>query len=200
MIYVNFGGSRDSLKQNLAMQFCKNRNKDVSVLTETHINLDQIHNIRNNWLGAIFFPPGDSQKDCLSCFMWVLKVLLRLTMIQKGILCPLRLLPLMAEFPVFMSFHGIAPRNSWIGGVSLNAFKIIWEIKNEGNENKIILGGFNFTMDETEKDGRNKTLYRCRFNYALSKLIVDNRLEDLWTRENPDSSEFTIDLLAQDLG
>ena len=34
-------------------------------------------------------------------------------------------------------------------------------------------------------------LYRCCFNYALSKLIVDNELEDLWRRENSDSSEFT---------
>ena len=30
-------------------------------------------------------------------------------------------------------------------------------------------------------------LYICRFNYALSKLIVDNGLVDLWRRENPDS-------------
>ena len=48
-------------------------------------------------------------------------------------------------------------------------------------------------MDEIERDGRNKTLYRCRFNYTLSKLIVDNGLDDLWRRENPDSSEFTCD-------
>ena len=60
MIYDNFGGIRDPLKQNLALQFCRNRNKDVNILTETHINLDQIHHIRNNWLGAIFFSPGDS--------------------------------------------------------------------------------------------------------------------------------------------
>ena len=60
MIYDNFNGIRDPLKQNLALQFCRNRNKDVSTLTETHINLDQIHHIRNNWLGAIFFSPGDS--------------------------------------------------------------------------------------------------------------------------------------------
>ena len=33
---------------------------DVSILTETHISLDQIHHIRNNRLGAIFFSPGDS--------------------------------------------------------------------------------------------------------------------------------------------
>ena len=65
------------------------------------------------------------------------------------------------------------------------------ENKNEGNENKIILGDFNCTVDKMEKDGRNKTLYKCHFNYALSKLIVDNGLEDLWRRENPDSSEFT---------
>ena len=29
------------------------------------------------------------------------------------------------------------------------------------------------------------------FQLCLSKLIVDNGLEDLWRRENPDSSEFT---------
>ena len=53
------------------------------------------------------------------------------------------------------------------------------ENKNEGNENKLILGDLNYTMNKTEKDGRNKTLYRCRFNYTLPKLIVDYGLEDL---------------------
>ena len=65
------------------------------------------------------------------------------------------------------------------------------ESKNEGNENKIILGDFNCTMDKMERYGRNKTLYICLFNYTLSKLIVNNRLEDPWRRKNPDSSEFT---------
>ena len=53
------------------------------------------------------------------------------------------------------------------------------ENKNEGNENEIILGDFNCAMDKMKKDGRNKTLYKCNFNYALLKLIVDNGLEDL---------------------
>ena len=65
------------------------------------------------------------------------------------------------------------------------------ENKNDGNENKIILGDFNCTMDKMERNGRNKTLYKCHFNCALSKIIVDNRLEGLWRRENPDSPEFT---------
>ena len=41
----------------------KNKSKANSILTETHINHDQTHHqihIGNNWLGPIFFSPGDS--------------------------------------------------------------------------------------------------------------------------------------------
>ena len=62
--------------------------------------------------------------------------------------------------------------------------------RNERNENKIMLGDLNCTMDKIDRDGENKTqrLYGCCSNYALPKRIVDNGLEDLWRRENP---EFT---------
>ena len=65
--------------------------------------------------------------------------------------------------------------------------------KNEGNENKIIFGDLNCTMDKINRDVENKTqrLYRCCCNCALSKIIMDNKLEDLWRKENPDSPEFT---------
>ena len=65
--------------------------------------------------------------------------------------------------------------------------------KNDGNEIKIILGNLNCTMDKKDRNGENKTqrLYRCCSNYVLSKLIVDNGLEDLWRREKPDSPEST---------
>ena len=67
MIYVNFGGIRDPLKQNLALQFCRNRNKDASILTETRINFDQIHHIRNKWLASIFFLKVTPSNDRLLC-------------------------------------------------------------------------------------------------------------------------------------
>ena len=60
MIYDNVGGIRDPLKQDLALDLCRKNPKDISILTETHINHDQIYHIRNNWLGSIFFSPGDS--------------------------------------------------------------------------------------------------------------------------------------------
>ena len=49
------------------------------------------------------------------------------------------------------------------------------ENKNEGNENRKILGNSNCTMDKMDSYGENKTqrLYRCCSNYVL---IVDNGL------------------------
>ena len=66
------------------------------------------------------------------------------------------------------------------------------ENRTQENENNIILGGFNCTTDKIDRDDGNKIqkTYRCRSNFALSKLIVDNELEGLWRMENPDTSEF----------
>ena len=59
-------------------------------------------------------------------------------------------------------------------------------------------------MDKIDRDGENKieTLSRCCFNYALSKIIVYNGLEDLWRRENRDSPDSTCHdrSFAKDLG
>ena len=35
----------------------------------------------------------------------------------------------MTEFSVFMPLQGIALGNSWLGGISLKGYKIIWKIK-----------------------------------------------------------------------
>ena len=113
-------------------------------------------------------------------------------MIQKGGLRPLGLLPLMIEFSVCAP-SGCSTRKQLARGHFFEGLQNYMQNKNEGNENKIMLGDLNCTMDKIDRDGENKTqrLYRCCSNYALSKLIVDNGLEDLWRRENPDSPEFT---------
>ena len=73
MIYDHIGTIRDPLKQDLALEFCRNQNKVISILTETHINHDQIHHIKNNWLGFNFFSLGIvTQKDaCPACVLYV---------------------------------------------------------------------------------------------------------------------------------
>ena len=75
MIYNHIVGIKDPLKQDLAHTFCRNQNKVISILAETNINHDQIHPIRNNWLGSNLFSLGYSHtKGCLPCFIWDLKV------------------------------------------------------------------------------------------------------------------------------
>ena len=58
---------------------------------------------------------------------------------------------------MFMPPQGIAPENSWIGDVSLKDYQVIWKIKKNENENKIILEDFHCTMDKMDRDGENKT-------------------------------------------
>ena len=60
-------------------------------------------------------------------------------------------------------------------------------------------------MDKTDGDGENKIqiLDSCCSNYALSQLIVDNGLEDLWRRENPDGPTLIFGkgtIVADELG
>ena len=82
------------IKELLAPKFCRNQNKVISILIETHINHDQIHHIRNNWLGSNFFSLGIvTQKNAFlaSSGLW------RMTLIQKGGLHPISLLPLFCK-------------------------------------------------------------------------------------------------------
>ena len=63
------------IKELLGLEFGRNQNKGISILTQTRINHDQIPYIRNNWLGSKFFSLGDSHtKGCLCCFIWDLKI------------------------------------------------------------------------------------------------------------------------------
>ena len=146
-----------------------------------------------DWAPSFSFLEIATQKEYFFCFIWILKVSLRLTLIQRGGLCPLRSFTLVIPSSyLFVPLQGIAPENSWLEGHVFEELQNYMQNKNEGNGNKII-SDLNCTMDKIDRDGENKTqrLYRCCSNYALSKLIVDNGLEDLWRRENPDSPEFT---------
>ena len=136
MIYDNVGGIRDPLKQDLAIEFSKkNSNKDISILTKTYINHDQIHHqihIRNNWLGPIFFSPGDSHT--IGSLVLLHPGLEGITEVDTdpkpgSVSFKVTPFPLMTEFSVLMPLQGMAPRNSRLWGVSLKDYKIIWKIK-----------------------------------------------------------------------
>ena len=98
-----------------------------------------------------------------------------------------------------MPLQGIAPENNRHLFEGLDNYM---QNKNEGNENKIILGNVNCIMDKIDRDGENKTqkLYRCFSNFSQSKFFVDNEVEDIYGEERiqiPLSSPATIGPLAR---
>ena len=138
-------------------------------------------------MGPIFFSPGDSHtKGMLFLLHLDLEGITEVDTDPKERFVSFKVTT-SNESSLFVPLQGIALENSWLG------LQNYMQNENEGNKNKIMLRGLNCTMDKIDRDGENKTqrLYRCCSNYALSKLIVDNGLEDLWSRENPDSPEFT---------
>ena len=54
-------------------------------------------------------------------------MLLRLTQIRKGDLCPSKLLLLVTELFVSMLLHDIVTENNWLKDASLKHWKIIWK-------------------------------------------------------------------------
>ena len=131
-------------------------------------------------------------KGCLSCFNWDLKV----DTDPKGRFVSFKFTPSNDRVLCVYVPSGYSTREQLDRGRFFEGLQNYMENKNKGNENKIILEDFNCTMDKINRDGENKTqrLYWCCSSYALSKLMVDNGLEDLWKRENPDSPEFSYDV------
>ena len=71
MTYANIGGIRDPLKQYQAIEFYRDESKDFSILTDSHINHDQIHHVNNNWLDHIFLSPEDSHTEGLLVLFFI---------------------------------------------------------------------------------------------------------------------------------
>ena len=109
MIYDHTGGIRDLLKQDLALEFCRNQNKVIRILTETHVNHDQIHHIRNNLLGPVFFSPGDSHtKAMLSLLHLGLEGITEVDTDPKGRFVSFKVIN-SNESCLFVPLQGIAP-------------------------------------------------------------------------------------------
>ena len=121
-----------SLKAESGTWVLQKKNKDISILTETHINHDQIHHqihIRNNWLGPIFFSPGDSHTKGLLVLLHLgLEGVTEVDTDPKGRFVSFKVTP-SNDRVLCVYALGIAPGNSCLEGVSLKDYKIIWKIK-----------------------------------------------------------------------
>ena len=146
------------MKQDLALEFCRKQNKYISILTETHINHDQIRHIRNNWLGPIFLSPGNSHiKALLAQLHRGLEGVTEVDTDPK-----VRFVYFKVTFSNNRVIYFCAPsryntRKQLIRGRFFERLQNYMKNKCEGDENKIILGDFNIAEDEMDRDGGNKT-------------------------------------------
>ena len=194
MLYANVGGIRDSEKQEIAIEFCKSQNKDICILAETHIGNEQIHKIKNNWLGPVLISPGDTfSKGLLILLHPGFPDVTEIDSDPNGRFISFKIAPSGDRVLCVYAPSGHSNREQLTRKRFFEKLSNYIDHKFEGNENKIILGDLNCTLNPMDRDERNKTQkrYRCHSNFALSKLILDQGLEDLWRRKNPDTSEFT---------
>ena len=193
---------KDPLKQDEVFKFCRNRNKDLSILTETHINFDQIQYIRNNWLDVIFFSPGDSHtKRLLVLLNLGLEGVTKVDTDPKGRFVSFKEPPSNDRVLCFYVPSGHNTRGQVARRHFFEGLKRYMEKKNEENENKIILGDFVLLwikwrgMVELKHFINVVSIMPCQ----NSSWIMAWRIYGEERTQIPLSSLATIDLLAQDL-
>ena len=129
------GGTIDPLKQDLALEFCRNQEKFISILTEIHINRDQIHQIRNNWLGPIFLSPGDSHtKGFLVLLHLGLEGITAVDTDPKGSFVSFKVTPVNGRVLCVYSPSGYSTNEQLARGRFFEGLQNYMENKNEGNE------------------------------------------------------------------
>ena len=148
------GVIRDSLKQDLALEFCRKQNKYIGILTETHVNHDQMCQTRNNWLGLSFSP---LEIGLLSQLHPGLEGVTEVDTDPKGRFVSFKVTLSNNKVHCVSATSGHNTREQLVRGCSFERLQNYMENKCEGNENKIILGDFNITMNKIDRDGRNKT-------------------------------------------
>ena len=194
MLYANVGGIRNPVKQEITLEFCKDQNKNIRILAETHINHEQIHQIRNNWSGPILISPGDTfSKGMLILLHPGFSDVAEVDSDPNGRFISFKVAPSDDRVLCVYAPSGHSHREQLIRRRFFEELQNYMDNKFKGKENKIIMGDFNCTLNMIDSDERKKTQkrYRCHSNFVFSRLIMENGLEDLWKRENPDISEFT---------
>ena len=209
MLYPNVGVIRNPVKQEITLEFCRNQKRDICILSEAHINHEQIHQIRNNWLRPIFFSPGDTvSKGILILLHPGFTDVTEVDSDPKGRFVSFKVAPSSDRVLCVYAPSGHSNREQLARGrffealqnyIKKNKFQ---ENKFQGNEKKIIIGDFNCTLDKMGRDEGNKTQkrYRCHSNFALSKLIMECRIYGGGRSRILLSSPTMIDPQAQDPG
>ena len=117
----------------------KNKNKDVSILIETHVNCDHIHHIRSNYLVPIFFPPGDSHTKGLLVLLHLgLEDITEVDSDTKGRFESFKVTPSNDKVICVYAPSGYSTREQLTRGRFFEGLNILWKIKMREMKTKYI--------------------------------------------------------------
>ena len=126
---------------------CRKQNKDNSILTETHINQDKIHQTKNNWLDPIFLSPRTTYtKGLLGQLHPGLEGVTEVDTDPKGRFVFFKITLSINRVLCVCTTLGHSTREQLIKGRFFEGLQNYMENKCQRNENKILLGDFNITI------------------------------------------------------
>ena len=190
MIYDHTSDIKDLLKQDLAHELCRRQNSLIIILTKIHINHDQIHHIGNNRLGPIFFSAGDSHtKRLLVVLHLCIESITEVNTNPEGRFVSFKVTPFNDRVLCVYAPSRYSTREQLARGRFFEKLQNYKESRNDGNENKIVLGNFSCTIHKTVGDGDIKRLAVPIMPCQNSSWTTSP--EDLWIREYPDFLEFS---------
>ena len=153
MLYASVGGIRDPVKQDITLEFCKSENKDICILAESHISHEEIHQIRNNWLGPFFFSPGDTfTKGILILLHRGFSDVTKVDSDPKGRFVSFKVAPSDDIVLCVYAPSGHSTREQLARRRFFEELQNYMDNKFKANDNKIIIGDFNCILDKMDRD------------------------------------------------
>ena len=127
----------------------RSQNKDICIISETHINQEQIHQIRNNWLGPIFFSPGNTfSKDILILLHPGFIDVTEVDIDPKERFVSFKVAPSNDRVLCIYAQLGHSNRQELARRHFFKELQTYVESETLGNENKIVIGDFDCALDK----------------------------------------------------
>ena len=157
MISVNIGGIRENNRRDLVISYCKTLDTDFSILQETHVNFSHLHDIRELWDGEVIISPGKTK----TCGVLVLakRTAPPVEQIINDLAGRYIFLKIKNTTDAVLALYvpsGIMKERRIDGPMFIRKIKKLLYKKITRENNLILLGDFNMTLDNEDRSAGGK--------------------------------------------
>ena len=157
MISVNIGGIRENNRRDLVISYCKTLDTDFSILQETHVNFSHLHDIRELWDGEVIISPGKTK----TCGVLVLakRAAPPIEQIINDLAGRYIFLKIKNTTDAVLALYvpsGIMKERRIDGQMFIRKIKKLLYKKITRENNLILLGDFNMTLDNKDRSAGGK--------------------------------------------